>query len=244
MTPIRKPTISGRKKLLRRRKSAHREFKNMIKLYGSIVSRATRNLWMLEELGVEYEHVSLDWAKQENRSPEYLKINPAGKVPLLVDGNAVMSESLGINLYLAQKFEGGLWPEADAGRALCIQWSFWAAAELEPLAYGRLREFVFKKEEERDEALVDDFAQRTGPLMTLLAQALAGGDYLVGDSFSVADLNVACVMEYLDRSDFDLPPWPIVADWYARSYGRPANTKIQKLRAPAAAAMMKQLRGE
>lgn len=216
----------------------------MIKLYGSIVSRATRNLWMLEELNLDYEHVSLDWAKQENRSPEYLKINPAGKVPTLVDGDAVMSESVGINLYLAQKYGGGLWPETDSGRALCIQWSFWAVAELEPLAYGRLREFVFKKEAERDQALVADLAERTAPQLTLLAQALAGRDTLTGDTFSVADLNVACVMEYLDRSDFDLSPWPVVADWYGRCYGRPANAKVQELRAPAAAAMMKKLRGE
>ncbi|MBT7449654.1 MAG: glutathione S-transferase, partial [Rhodospirillaceae bacterium] len=89
----------------------------MIKIYGSFVSRATRNLWMLEELGLEYEHVSLDWAKQENRSAAYLKINPAGKVPTLEDGDATLSESLGINLYLVQKYgQGGLWPDDDAGR--------------------------------------------------------------------------------------------------------------------------------
>lgn len=213
----------------------------MIKIYGSIVSRATRNLWMLEELGLDYEHISLDWAKQENRSPEYLKINPAGKVPALVDGDAVMSESLGINLYLAQKYDGGLWPSDDAGKALCVQWSFWAGAELEPLSYGRIREFVFKKEPNRDQALIADLAERTGPEMDLLAGALEHNDYLAGDDFTVADLNVACVMEYLDRSSYDFAPWPNVAQWYTRCYGRPANQKVQEARAPVAAAMMKSL---
>ncbi len=215
----------------------------MIKIYGSIVSRATRNLWMLEELGLDYEHVSLDWAKQENRSPEYLAINPSGKVPALEDGDAVMSESLGINLYLAQTYGGGLWPESDAARALCVQWSFWAAAELEPLAYGRMREFVFKKEPDRDQALIADLAERTGPQMDLLAAALERHGYLAGDDFTVADLNVACVMEYLARSSYDFAPWPKVADWYGQSYGRAANKKIQEARAPVAAAMMKRLQG-
>ncbi len=214
----------------------------MIKIYGSFVSRATRNLWILEELGVDYEHVSLDWGKQENRSPEYLKINPAGKVPTLVDGDATLSESLGINLYLAQKYgAGGLWPDDDSGRARCVQWSFWSAAELEPLAYGRIREFLFKKEPDRDLALVADMAERTGPMLDLMAGALSETDYLAGDSFTVADLNAACVMEYLERSDFDLSGWPSVESWYTRTYGRAANQKIQERRAPIAADMMKRL---
>lgn len=216
----------------------------MIKLYGSLVSRATRNLWMLEELGVEYEHVSLDWGKQENRSPEYLKINPSGKVPTLVDGDATLSESLGINLYLAQKYgAGGLWPDDDAGRARCVQWSFWAAAELEPLAYGRIREFLFKKEAERDHALVADMAERTKPLLDLMTLALAETGYFAGPDFTVADLNAACVVEYLERSAFDLSVWPTVEEWYKRTYGRPANQKIQNQRAPIAADMMKRLQG-
>ena len=216
----------------------------MIKIYGSFVSRATRNLWILEELGVEYEHVSLDWGKQENRSSEYLKINPAGKVPTLVDGDATLSESLGINLYLAQKYgAGGLWPDDDAGRARCIQWSFWSGAELEPLAYGRIREFLFKKEPDRDQALIADLAERTGPMLDLMAGTLAETDYLSGQGFTVADLNAAGVIEYLERSGFDLSGWPGVAEWYTRTYGRSANQKIQKQRAPIAADMMKRLQG-
>lgn len=216
----------------------------MIKLYGSVVSRATRNLWMLEELGLDYEHVSLDWAKQENRSAEYLKINPAGKVPTLADGDATLSESLGINLYLAQKYgDGGLWPSDDAGRARCVQWSFWAAAELEPLAYGRIREFMFKKEADRDHALVAEMEEQTGPLMDLMTLALTEHDYLAGANFTVADLNAAGVVEYLERSQFDLKKWPKVAGWYDRTYGRPANQKIQDIRAPIAAEMMKRLQG-
>ncbi|MDG2244243.1 MAG: glutathione S-transferase family protein [Rhodospirillaceae bacterium] len=216
----------------------------MIKIYGSLVSRATRNLWALEELDLDYEHVSLDWAKQKNRSPEYLKINPAGKVPTLTDGNATLSESLGINLYLAQKYgQGGLWPDDDAGRARCVQWSFWAGAELEPLAYGRIREFLFKKEAGRDQALITDMAERTGPLLNLMTLSLAEHTYLAGETFTLADLNVACVVEYLERSNFDFSNWPKVESWYTNTYGRAANQKIQDQRAPIAAEMMKRLQG-
>ena len=214
----------------------------MIKIYGGLVSRATRNLWMLEELGVDYERVDLDWVKQENKSPEYLKINPRGQVPTLVDGDATMSESLGINLYLAQKYGGGrLWPGDDAGRARCVQWSVWAAGELEPVAYPRVREFVFKKKEDRDEALVAGMAERTGPLLDLMEDTLTASAYLVGDAFTVADLNVAGVMEYLDRSDFDMANWPKTADWYETTYGRAANQKVQDERAPVAEAMLKRI---
>jgi glutathione S-transferase len=213
-----------------------------IKIYGSLVSRATRNLWMLEELGVDYEWIDLDWIKQENRSPDYLKINPAGQVPTLIDGDVTLSESLGINLYLAQKFGGGvLWPDDDAGQARCIQWSVWAAGELEPAVYPRVYEFVFKKAEDRDDALIAKLAERTVPLLDLVEGALSASAYLVGDAFSVADLNVAGVMEYLDRSDFDMAQWPKTVAWYETTYGRAANQKVQDERAPVAEAMLKRI---
>jgi glutathione S-transferase len=214
----------------------------MIKIYGSIVSRATRNLWTLEELKLNYEHIPLDWAKQENRSTTYLKINPAGKVPTLVDNDTVLSESLGINLYLAQKYgQHTLWPDSDPKVALCIQWSFWASAELEPMAYGRIREFMFKKKVERDYTLISNMAENTKSLINLVSHALETSTYLVGETFTVADLNVACVIEYLDRSDFDLSSWPKVKKWYNTVYNRVANRKIQAQRAPIAAEMMKRL---
>ena len=86
----------------------------MIKLYGVPGSRAMRSLWMLEELGVPYEHIKTNFADGGTRKPDYMKINPNGHIPALQDGDVTLWESLAINLYLARKFDKGLWPKTAA----------------------------------------------------------------------------------------------------------------------------------
>ena len=151
----------------------------MITLYGKAASRTSRNLWALEEIGVAYQHVPADYLKGDTKTAAYLSINPAGKVPALTDGDVVMTESLAMNLYIAQTYGAGtLWPADKAAQAKCIQWTLWAATELEPPAVGRLVEFVFKKEHERDQKNVDALAERTKAPLNVLAAALTeeGGD--------------------------------------------------------------------
>jgi glutathione S-transferase len=206
----------------------------MLKIYGSVMSRASRNLWAAEECGAAYELVSLDFRKGEHKQPAYLAINPAGKMPSIVDGDVTMAESLAINLFIAQKYgTGKLWPAEEKGQALALQWTLWAAAELEPIAYGRLREVLFKKEEERDHKLLADLAEKGKPVVALIESALQGGSFIGGAQFTVADLNVACVMEYMVRSNFDLAAWPKTAAWYKACSERPANKKVQDMRAQA-----------
>ena len=82
----------------------------MIKLYGIPASRAFRVRWMLEELGVAYQNVPTNFATGETRTAEFLKLNPNGHIPVLVDGETVLWESMAINLYLARAYGGGLWP--------------------------------------------------------------------------------------------------------------------------------------
>jgi glutathione S-transferase len=138
-----------------------------------------------------------------------------------------MTESLGMNLYMAQTYGAGkLWPDDVAERAKCIQWTLWAATELEPVAVGRLIELMLKKEHERDLAAVETLAQRTQAPLTTLNFALTQSPYLAGDAFSVADVNVASVCEYLTRTKFDLSPWPAVQKWATECLGRPANVKV------------------
>lgn len=206
----------------------------MLKLYGSIMSRTSRNAWTAEEAGAAYEVVNLDFRKGEHKQPAFLAINPAGKMPALVDGDVVMSESLAINLYIAQTYaKGTLWPNDAKGQARCLQWSMWAGAELEPVAYGRLREVMFKKEAERDNKLLAELAEKAKPLVEVLEVALKASPYLAGAAFTVADINAACVVEYLVRSNFELAPWPKAAAWFKACSERPANKKVQDLRAAA-----------
>lgn len=209
----------------------------MLKLYGSIMSRTSRNAWAAEEAGAAYEIVNLDFRKGEHKQPAFLAINPAGKMPALVDGDVVMSESLAINLYIAQQYsKGKLWPSDAKAQAKCLQWSMWAGAELEPVAYGRLREVMFKPEKDRDQKLLAELAEKAKPLVELIEIALKDSGWLAAPSFTVADLNVACVVEYLVRSNFDLAPWAKTAAWYKAASERPANAKVQGLRAAAAKA--------
>ena len=215
----------------------------MVKIYGNIVSRTSRNLWMLEELDIEYEHISLDWINKEQLSPDYLKINPAGKVPTLIDGDIIISESIAINLYLAQKFsKNGLWPGNEEGQAQCLQWSFWASSELEPVIYPRYKEYYMKKEPDRNQSLIDELTEKSGEILNYLNTCLSNSDYLTGNTFSVADLNVSVIMEYLDRTGFKLDPWNKVSTWYSSCYNRKANLEIQKRREPEADRLFKALK--
>jgi glutathione S-transferase len=93
----------------------------VIRLYGTSNTRAFRPLWMLEELGLPFEHVKLDFAKGETRSADFLRLNPNGHVPVLVDGDLVLFESMAINLYLAERYGGGtLRPDSPEDRARAV----------------------------------------------------------------------------------------------------------------------------
>jgi glutathione S-transferase len=206
----------------------------MITIYGKAASRTARNLWALEELGVPYRHVPYDYRTGETRTPDYLAINPAGKIPALTDGEVTMTESLAMNLYLAQTYGAGtLWPTDAPSRARCLQWTLWAATELEPAAAGRLVEFIFKPEAERDLKAVAQFAERTNARLPVLAARLGRSPYLAGSAFTVADLNVAAVAEYLVRTHFDFSPWPAVAAWLTGCLARPANQRVTAMKAKA-----------
>lgn len=200
----------------------------MIKLYGVTRSRALRCLWMLEELGVPFEHVPSNFANGGTRTPEYLKINPNGHVPALADGDVTLFESLAINLYLARKYGPALWPGTPEDEGRTYQWSIWAMTELEePLLVCLLNRAVFP-EPQRDAAKADDAAKRAVGPLKVLDGALAGRQYLLGDSFTVADLNVAAVAVWTKLGKIDVSGTPNVAAWLGRCLARPAFDRASK----------------
>jgi glutathione S-transferase len=199
----------------------------MIKLYGVPGSRAFRCLWMLEELGLEYENVPVNFATGDTRKPDYLKINPNGHIPALDDDGVVLFESLAINLYLARKYGGDLWPNtvADEGRA--YQWSVWAMTEAEePLLTAMMHRMLYP-EAQRDAAKGDDAAQRFEAPLAVLDAALAGRDYLLGGDFSVADLNVASVCAWTRLARIDISGSKHAAAWLQRCTSRPSVKRAQ-----------------
>jgi glutathione S-transferase len=103
-----------------------------MQLYEFAPTRSIRARWTLQELGVDFEAVAIDLVAGENRKPEFLALNPAGKVPVLVDGDLVLTESATIVWYLAEKYaDRGLLPADLAQRARVHRWLLFAVTELE-----------------------------------------------------------------------------------------------------------------
>lgn len=201
----------------------------MIKLYGVPGSRAMRSLWMLEELGVPYENVKTKFGPDGSRLPEFVKINPNGHIPALQDGEVTLWESLAINLYLARKYDKGFWPKSVAGEGQTFKWSIWAMTEAEEPVVTALVHRVFFPPDQRDANKADDAAQRFVVPLKVLDGELAGKTYLLGNDFTVADLNVASVLCWAPMAGLDLTPAPNVAAWMSRCTSRPAYAKVMAM---------------
>ncbi len=193
----------------------------MIKLYGISQSRASRCLWMLEELGVPYEQIPIGFG--DLRKPDYLKINPNGRLPALEDDGLVLFESLAINLHLARKYDKGLWPKSADDQSRAVQWTLWVVNELEPHVIAVFLNTVAFPEPQRDASKVKAAKEALVRPLPVLNAALAGRETLLGGPFSVADLNVACVAAMGARfGAFDAAAYPNVKTWLDRCNARPA----------------------
>ncbi|HZC15203.1 MAG TPA: glutathione S-transferase family protein [Caulobacteraceae bacterium] len=186
-------------------------------IYGSPRSRTLRVLWAAAELGLDYVHVPLAFDDPQLKSAAFLKLNPAGTIPTIDDDGFALSESLAINLYLAKTYgAGGLYPATDEGEARAWKWTLWAQGHLEPWVQGDVA--LAKLHAAIGEASRAVIEHALG----LLDRTLDDRAWLVGDGFSIADLNVACVLSPSRVARLDLSPFGCVHDWLARCYGRPA----------------------
>ncbi|MBD2360274.1 glutathione S-transferase family protein [Anabaena minutissima FACHB-250] len=179
----------------------------MLKLYGGARSRATIVQWYLEELEVPYEFVMLDMQAGEHLQPEFLKINPIGKVPAIVDGDFVLWESGAILLYLADKY--GKHPVSPQEQAIINQWVLFANATL---GNGIFLEANRERETPR--------------LLTPLNEIFARQPFLLGEEFSVADVAVGSLLAYIPiMLKLDLSAYPAVEQYIQRMIERPAYQK-------------------
>jgi glutathione S-transferase len=200
----------------------------MLKLYGTSKSRSARSLWALEELGAKYEHVPTEVAKA--KSPEILKINPNGHIPALEDDGVCLWESMAINLYLAEKYgKGSLWPASVEDHGNSYKWSFWAITEVEPHLLTLLSHKLFLPADQRDEKKAAEATSALKAPLAVLEAALNGREYLLGNSFSIADLNVASVLTFATYVKFDFSGTPAVQGWLQKCLGREASKKVRSL---------------
>ncbi|MEQ1755224.1 MAG: glutathione S-transferase family protein [Micropepsaceae bacterium] len=199
-----------------------------LKIYGYAGSRAVRNLWMCEELGLGYDHIAMTTADGATRTPEFLEVNPAGHIPAMDDGGFKLSESLAINLYLAKKHQR-LCPQSLQDEARAWQWSLWAASELDAPIFQWIVNSVILPVERRNAGLALQAREALEWPLTVINRELASREFLIpGTDFSVADLNVASVMYRLLAVDLDSKPY--LKCWLTKCWGRPAAKKARAMR--------------
>jgi len=198
-----------------------------ITIYGVSGSRAIRSLWAIEETGIEYTHVPTHFFK-DSKTPAYLSINPNGRIPALVDADTMLFESMAINLYLTKEYAPHLYPTEDVQLAKAIQWSVWAISEIEPLQMQIVVQKFFT-EGNPDHGIIENASEQLQRPLKVLDVHLAAADYLLGNSFSVADLNLSGVMLLLNMVKFDLSGHTNVRTWLNRCYSREALKRAQAL---------------
>ena len=203
-----------------------------LRIYGIARTRAFRVLWMANELGLDYEHLPIEIGAVGARSPEFLAINPNGRLPFIVDNGLVLFESLAITLYLAKKHSNGnLYPGTLEGEASVWQWSLWAVTEVDRGVNIWSLHAIRLPPSERDTIKRNEALKVLVAPFKVLDAAVAKQKYLLGNDFTVADLNVAAVISR--AVDMDLSAIRHLKAWLTRCLDRPAARKALALKAKA-----------
>ena len=207
----------------------------MIKFYYSLAPNPMKVALCLEEMGLPYELVPVDARKGEQHEPAFLAINPNGRLPVIVDGDFVLFESLAITMYLAKKHSlGGLYPASLEDEALTWQWSLWAVTEVDRgVNIWSLHAVRLPPDERNAEKLAEALKVLVAPFKVLDA-AVGKHPYLLGNEFTVADLNVVAVISR--AIEMDLRAVPHLKAWLTRCLERPAARKALALKNAADAA--------
>jgi glutathione S-transferase len=203
-----------------------------IRLYSWPMSSGSRIVWALEELGVPYEYIGLDRAKNEHRAAEYLAVNPNGKVPGLVDGEHNLFESAAILAYLGERYgvEQGLWPQPGPARSEALSWTVWATAELvqylmQYLYHGLDTPFSYKPED-RSKATAEYNRGEFERHLDMLEARLQGRNHLMGD-FTLVDIPSVSTVMFGKMLGAPIEGRPAVTAWLSRCGQRPAFSKIR-----------------
>ena len=207
----------------------------MLKLYGVLTSRAARNLWLLYETGLPFERIPVVQAyrlespetsgKLHTQSAEFRALSPQAAIPVLVDGDLVLSESLAINFHLMKKAGGPLGPQSPAEEALMLQWALYGVASIEANALA-----ILNAVESGDRAPIAAAKAALERPMRVLDDHLAGG-HMVADRFTLADLNMAEIIRYIRADPEFLAKFPNVLKWLDACQARPAFQRMWSERA-------------
>ena len=192
-----------------------------MKLYEFPPTRSIRVRWTLQELGVDFESITVNMTAGEHKGPAFLKVNPAGKLPVLVDGDMTLTESIAIVLYLGEKYiDKGLMPRDLGERAELHRWLMFAATELEqPLWRISRNTFLYPKDKRIPADIArarDDFAD----MAAVLEQHMKGRHFVVGNTVTIADFVMAYTLDWANEFQM-LEGFPGLKAYMAKMYARP-----------------------
>jgi glutathione S-transferase len=191
-----------------------------MRLYHHPFSRAAHTVWALEEVGQPYELVYVDIMKGAHKAPDILALNPMGKLPILTDGDLVVTENAAIQLYLADRYAAGRLAPAldDPKRAAYLRWSLFAPSVIEPGAMAKASNWDVKA----TSAGWGKFDDMIGAIES----AIAGKQYVLGETFSMADVIFGGTLSFMIRFKL-LEPSPAVSAYTARITERPAAKRAE-----------------
>lgn len=195
-----------------------------IVFYHAPMSSAGPVAWALAELSVPHERVHVDLKAGDQRKPDFLKLNPNGKVPTLVADGVPMFEALAINLWLGDRFgvEKKLWPAIDdPARPQAMAWSVWAYVTLGAAIHG-LSLTGNERFGLQSAPHAEHYKKTLSELFALVDAHLADRPYMLGEAFSLTDLILASTIGYAAMIGAPVAQHARVADWLARCQARPA----------------------
>ncbi len=214
-----------------------------LKIYGISASRAARPLWAALELGVPFEHIAMTYKAGATRTPEFLALNPNGHVPVVVDkrpeGAVTVWESMACVLYIARvhgRADGqSITPANAREEAEALRWSFWAVTELENDALTVLMHRMAMPTEQRKPELAAQAENRLKVPLAVLeshlqAQHAQGEAYLAANRFTVADVCVASVANWIRPAAALLAQYPAVSSWLHACVERPAQKQARAMK--------------
>ncbi|MGE0624581.1 MAG: glutathione S-transferase family protein [Pseudomonadales bacterium] len=185
-----------------------------MKVYGDRISgNCLKVQYTADYLGLDYEWVPTDIMAGETRTPEYLAMNPAGQVPLLVlDDGRTLAQSNAIIGYLAR--DSDLLPQDDFAQAKVNEWLFWEQYSHEP--YVAVCRFVMVYQGKPREAREPWRVERGEGALDLMDRSLRGRDWIVGETFTIADIALLAYTRLAHEGGFDLGGRPAVREWIGR----------------------------
>lgn len=195
----------------------------MIKLYGSANSSAGKCIWLLEELNVPYEQKEVNMKEKEHKQEWFLKLNPNGKVPVLVEDEFALWESNAINEYLASKYKPELLGRTPEEKAKVSQWSWWSALHVQK--YFDVI-FLYVMYSVGTEAEAIKAGEDVKKYLAIFEAYILDKDFVVGKEFTLADLNLGSVINVGFGLNYDFTPYPAITAWLGRLKTRPAMISL------------------